>query len=132
MSGISGSEQTWLGENAVELLHISDERVGEDIVLDGGEDLAAFAANYHRDTTRGSDLGDPDYPPLEFRAVQVGTRHPCGDEQVAARRFWADKSEAAGLLNGGAVRLAPHGFWTEVVEWRISEAEYRQRYDWDR
>ena len=132
MSGISGSEQTWLAENAVGLLHISDERVGEDIVLDGGEDLTAFADNYHRDTTRGSDLGDPDYPPLEFRAVPVGTRHPCGDEQVAARRFFADKSEAAGLLNGGAVRLAPHGFWTEVVEWRISEAEYRQRYDWDR
>ena len=132
MSGISGSEQTWLAENAVGLLHISDERVGEDIVLDGGEDLTAFADNYYRDTTRGSDLGDPDYPPLEFRAVPVGTRHPCGDEQVAARRFFADKSEAAGLLNGGAVRLAPHGFWTEVVEWRISEAEYRQRYDWDR
>ena len=132
MSGICEASQKWLDEHAVEMLWIRDERVGDDIVLVDDTDLTAFAADYHRDTTRGSDLGDPDYPPLEFRAVPVGTRHPCGDEQVAARRFFADKSEAAGLLNGGAVRLAPHGFWTEVVEWRISEAEYRQRYDWDR
>ena len=116
MGGICEASQKWLDEHAVELLWIRDERVGEDIVLDGGEDLTAFADNYHRDTTRGSDLGDPDYPPLEFRAVRVGSRHSCGGEQVAAWGFWAKKSEVAGLLDGGAVRLAPHGWWTDAVE----------------
>ena len=117
MGGICEASQKWLDEHAVEMLWIRDERVGEDIVLVDGEDLVAFAADYHRDTTRGSAVGDPDDPPLEFRAVRVGSsRHSCGGEQVAAWGFWAQKSEAAGLLDGGAVRLAPHGWWTEAVE----------------
>ena len=109
--------RAWEEKNTTLLLWISDERVGVDVVI-RYEDFDKFVTEFNRDTRRslftndGTQIDDPDDPPLAFEVIDFGAYTQDDHFQgmsncpVRALEFQALKSEVTELLNWADVELA--------------------------